>query len=497
MEIFLIKALQLILCLSILIVLHEGGHFFFAKLFGIRVEKFYLFFDYKFHLFSTYSKWWRRLRGKKPLQKDKDGNYPYDGTEYGIGWIPLGGYVKIAGMIDESMDTEQMKKPAQKWEFRSKPAWQRLIVMLGGVTVNFLLALFIYSMILLVWGESYVPVKSMKMGFTFNEQAHALGFQEGDIPLGADDKTFRDFNTDVYRTISTAKQVRVLRNGHTVTLDMPEGGLNLLHMFQADKPFMSLNLPSTIDSVVAGTPAEKAGLLKGDRILSFNNTPVKNWTDYNAAINALSHRLEGATTNDSLRKRHVSIVIERTVAPRTAAAATQPATSATQTGATAIEIDTIHLVLDSNLRMGVIQASALSYYKPVTQRYSFFASFPAGIRHGINVFHGYVSDLRYLFTKEGAQSVGSFGAIGSMFPSAWDWQRFWELTAFISIILAFMNILPIPALDGGHAFFLIIEMITRRKFSLKFQERAQIVGMTLLILLMIYAIGNDIFRFLL
>lgn len=476
MEIFLIKALQLILCLSILIVLHEGGHFFFAKLFGIRVEKFYLFFDYKFHLFSTYSKWWRRLRGKKPLQKDKDGNYPYDGTEYGIGWIPLGGYVKIAGMIDESMDTEQMKKPAQKWEFRSKPAWQRLIVMLGGVTVNFLLALFIYSMILLVWGESYVPMKSMKMGFTYNEQAHSLGFQEGDIPIGADDKTFRDFNTDVYRSISTARQVRVLRNGHTVTLDMPEGGLNLLHMFQADKPFMSLNLPSTIDSVVVGTPAEKAGLKKGDRILAFNNTPVKNWTDYNVAINALSKRLVGATTNDSLRKRHVSIVIERP--------------SATET-------DTIHLVLDSELKMGVIQASALSYYKPITQRYSFFASFPAGIRHGINVFHGYVSDLRYLFTKEGAQSVGSFGAIGSMFPSAWDWQRFWELTAFISIILAFMNILPIPALDGGHAFFLIIEMITRRKFSLKFQERAQIVGMTLLILLMIYAIGNDIFRFLL
>lgn len=476
MEIFLIKALQLILCLSILIVLHEGGHFFFAKLFGIRVEKFYLFFDYKFHLFSTYSKWWRRLRGKKPLQKDKDGNYPYDGTEYGIGWIPLGGYVKIAGMIDESMDTEQMKKPAQKWEFRSKPAWQRLIVMLGGVTVNFLLALFIYSMILLVWGESYVPMKSMKMGFTYNEQAHSLGFQEGDIPIGADDKIFRDFNTDVYRSISTARQVRVLRNGHTVTLDMPEGGLNLLHMFQADKPFMSLNLPSTIDSVVVGTPAEKAGLKKGDRILAFNNTPVKNWTDYNVAINALSKRLVGATTNDSLRKRHVSIVIERP--------------SATET-------DTIHLVLDSELKMGVIQASALSYYKPVTQRYSFFASFPAGIRHGISVFHGYVSDLRYLFTKEGAQSVGSFGAIGSMFPSAWDWQRFWELTAFISIILAFMNILPIPALDGGHAFFLIIEMITRRKFSLKFQERAQIVGMTLLILLMIYAIGNDIFRFLL
>lgn len=477
MEVFLIKALQLILCLSILIVLHEGGHFFFAKLFGIRVEKFYLFFDYKFHLFSTYSAWWRRLRGKKPLKKDKDGNYPYDGTEYGIGWIPLGGYVKIAGMIDESMDKEQMKRPPQPWEFRTKPAWQRLIVMLGGVTVNFLLALLIYSMILLTWGETYVPMRSMTMGFTFNGQAHSLGFREGDIPVGADQKTFRDFNTDVYRTISMAKEVRVLRDGRTVTLKMPQEGINLLHMFQPvgeNKPFMALSLPSVIDSVVAGTPAERAGIRKGDSIVAFNSTPVRNWTDYNACITGLSKRLVGATTNDSLRQRTVSIVLERGGA-----------------------LDTVRLVLDPELKMGVIQASALSYYRPVTQRYSFFESFPAGIRHGVNVFRGYVSDLRYLFTKEGAQSVGSFGAIGSMFPSVWDWQRFWELTAFISIILAFMNILPIPALDGGHAMFLIIEMVTRRKFSLKFQERAQIIGMTLLLLIMIYAIGNDIFRFLL
>ncbi len=475
MEVFLIRAAQLILCLSILVILHEGGHFFFAKLFGIRVEKFYLFFDYKFHLFSTYSKWWRKLRGKKPVEKDADGNYPYEGTEYGVGWIPLGGYVKIAGMIDESMDTEQMKRDPEPWEFRTKPAWQRLLVMLGGVMVNFLLALLVYSMILFVWGEQYIPVKNMSMGFTFNTEARNIGFKDGDIVTGTDDKTFRSFDTDVLRSISTAKTVTVVRQGKTRTITMPEGGQNLLDMFQSDKPFISPYIPTVIDSVVAGTVADKSGLRKGDRITSFNNLPTHTWSDYNAAVKALSKRLEGATTNDSLRQRHVVITVVRG-------------------GGTA---DTVRLTLDSELRMGVIQASALTYYKPVSEHYSLLQSLPAGCRHGVDVFKGYVSDLKYLFTKEGAKSVGSFGAIGSMFPTVWDWQRFWELTAFISIILAFMNILPIPALDGGHAMFLLIEMIFRKKFSIKFQERAQMIGMFLLLLLMVYALGNDIFRFLL
>lgn len=475
METFLIRAAQLILCLSILVVLHEGGHFFFAKLFGIRVEKFYMFFDYKFHLFSTYSKWWRKLRGKEPLQKDEKGNYPYKGTEYGIGWIPLGGYVKISGMIDESMDKEQMQQPPQPWEFRTKPAWQRLLVMLGGVMVNFLLALIIYSMVLFAWGETYVPIKDMSMGFTFNEQAKAIGFKDGDIVVSADQETFRAFSADVMRTISTAKEVTVLRNNKEVTIQMPSGGQNLLDMFQSDKPFMSAYVPSVIDSVVAGTPADKAHITKGDKITAFNNRPVMTWSDYNAAVKTLSKTLEGATTNDSIRKRTVDIALLHA------------------DGST----DTVQILLNSDLKMGVVQAATTKYYKPVTQEYSFFESIPAGFNHGINVFSGYVSDLKYLFTKEGAKSVGSFGAIGSMFPTAWDWQRFWELTAFISIILAFMNILPIPALDGGHALFLILEMIFRRKFSLKFQERAQMIGMFLLLALMVYAIGNDIFRFLL
>ena len=474
MDIFLIRAAQLILCLSILIVLHEGGHFTMAKLFGIRVEKFFLFFDYKFNLFSTYSRWWRRLRGKKPLEKDENGNYPYQGTEYGIGWIPLGGYVKIAGMIDESMDREQMKQPPQPWEFRTKPAWQRLLVMLAGVIVNFLVALIIYSMILFVWGSSYIPIRDMKMGFTYNEQAQAIGFRQGDIPVSADGETFRDYNTDVLRSISNARQVNVLRQGREVTINMPEGGQSLLEMLQGDRPFIAPYLPSVIDTVLPDSPASKAGISRGDRILSFNGHPIDSWTDYDEQIHILSRSLEGATTNDSLRKRTVSIVVQKAANP-----------------------DTLKILLNSELQMGIGKTYALRYYKPVNKEYGLLESIPAGFSYGVNVFCGYVSDLKYLFTKEGAKSVGSFGAIGSMFPASWDWQRFWELTAFISIILAFMNVLPIPALDGGHALFLLLEIVFRRKFSLKFQERAQMIGMFLLLALMIYAIGNDIFRFLL
>ncbi len=474
MDIFLIRAAQLILCLSILIVLHEGGHFTMAKLFGIRVEKFFLFFDYKFNLFSTYSRWWRRLRGKKPLEKDENGNYPYQGTEYGIGWIPLGGYVKIAGMIDESMDREQMKQPPQPWEFRTKPAWQRLLVMLAGVIVNFLVALIIYSMILFVWGSSYIPIRDMKMGFTYNEQAQAIGFRQGDIPVSADGETFRDYNTDVLRSISNAHQVNVLRQGREVTINMPEGGQSLLEMLQGDRPFIAPYLPSVIDTVLPDSPASKTGISRGDRILSFNGHPIDSWTDYDEQIHILSRSLEGATTNDSLRKRTVSIVVQKAANP-----------------------DTLKILLNSELQMGIGKTYALRYYKPVNKEYGLLESIPAGFSYGVNVFCGYVSDLKYLFTKEGAKSVGSFGAIGSMFPASWDWQRFWELTAFISIILAFMNVLPIPALDGGHALFLLLEIVFRRKFSLKFQERAQMIGMFLLLALMIYAIGNDIFRFLL
>lgn len=460
METFIIRALQLILCLSLLIVLHEGGHFFFAKLFKVRVEKFCLFFDPWFTPF----KW-------KPKHSD---------TTYAIGWLPLGGYVKIAGMIDESMDTQQMKQPAQPWEFRSHPAWQRLFIMIGGVLVNFLVALFIYSMILFHWGDTYIPMSQMKMGMKFNTQAKALGFEDGDILLRTDTKAFKSFDSntnisDTYRDISTARYVVVNRKGREVKVNIPDGGLNMLEMFRAETPFVLPYLPSRIDTVLGDGAAAKAAIKAGDRIVAFNGTPLETWGEYNSLISRMHKRLKGAPTDDSLQARHVTVAICHAATGKT---------------------DTLHMMLDNNLMMGVGQSSLLTYYKPVTQHYGFFSSFPAGINHGVQVLKGYVGDLKYIFTKEGAQSIGSFGAIGSMFPAYWSWYRFWELTAFISIILAFMNILPIPALDGGHVLFLIIEMVTRRKPSDKVMERAELIGISLLLLLMVWAIRNDIVNFL-
>lgn len=456
----MIRALQLILCFSILILLHEGGHFFFAKLFKVRVEKFCLFFDP-----------WKTLFKFKPKKSD---------TEYCLGWLPLGGYVKISGMIDESMDTEQMKQPAQPWEFRSHPAWQRLLIMIGGVLVNFLLALFIYSMVLYHWGENYVPLSKMTMGMKYSQEAKALGFRDGDILLSTDKGPLKRFDSNetissVYRSISEAQTVTVMRQGREVEIQMPPQGLSMLEMFRSTPPFVTTYLPSRIDSVMPGSPAQKAGIKAGDHIVGFNSSRFTTWNDFNLTLAQLSKSLEDAPTDDSIAARHVTVLLQRAGTSR---------------------VDTIPVMLDSELHMGIFQSSPYSYYKPIHVRYGFFESFPAGVNHGWRVLKGYVDDLKYLFTKEGAQSVGSFGAIGSMFPTTWDWQRFWELTAFISIMLAVMNILPIPALDGGHVLFLLVEIITRRKPSEKLMERAQVVGMSLLFLLMIYAIGNDIMRFL-
>ena len=451
MEIFLIKALQLVLALSLLVLLHEGGHFFFAKLFGVRVEKFYIFFDYKFSLFKF-----------KPKSSD---------TEYGIGWIPLGGYCKISGMIDESFDTEQMKKPAQPWEFRTKPAWQRLLIMIGGVLVNFLLALFIYSMILFYWGESYIPVKDMSLGMKFNQEAKSYGFRDGDILVGTDTKTFREFSANLYRDISEAHRVDIIRDGKPMSISLP-GDLNLLSMIKADPAFVRPLIPAQVDSVLPGTPAQKMGLVKGDRILALNDTPVDS---YNEFIDQLAHRADmmavATTLADSLKARTVTIAYER--------------------GA---ERDTADVVLTADLKLGFVVKSIAGLYEPVTEEYGFFESFPAGIKYGWNVLASYVDDLKYVFSAEGAKSLGGFGAIGNLFPAAWDWHIFWQMTAFLSIILAFMNILPIPALDGGHVLFLLYEMITRRKPSEDFMIKAEYVGFGLLILLLVVANLNDVLR---
>ena len=455
MEIFFIRALQLILCFMLLVVLHEGGHFLFAKIFKVRVEKFCLFFDPWFTLFKF-----------KPKKSD---------TTYALGWLPLGGYVKISGMIDESMDTEQMKQPVKPWEFRAKPAWQRLFIMIGGVLVNFLTALAIYAMVLFTWGDTYVPLRNMTDGLKYNEMAQSVGFRDGDIPLRTDAVELERMDGDMFRAISEAHSVTVLRDGKEVTFSLP-GDLSLLEMLKDQPRFAEVLMPSRIDSVTAGGVAEKAGIRAGDELIGYNGQAFSTWNEYAVVRGSIADVLAQGNAADSMKMRQAALVVRRA-----------------ETGMT----DTLNVMLGKDYKLGIAwNLPTATRYESVTRTYGFFESFPAGAVHGWKVLTGYVDDLKYIFTAEGAKSVGSFGAIGSMFPAVWDWQRFWELTAFISLMLAFMNILPIPALDGGHVFFLLVEVIMRRKPSDKFMERAQTVGMTLLLLLMAFALFNDFRNFL-
>lgn len=443
MEIFFVRALQLLMALSLLVLIHEFGHFIFARLFKVKVEKFYLFFDWKFSLF----KW-------KPKNSD---------TEYGIGWIPLGGYCKIAGMIDESMDTEQLNKPAEPWEYRSKPAWQRLLIIVGGVLFNLILALFIYAMVLFTWGDYYTDMHSMKNGFVFNETAQEIGFRNGDLIVEIDGeeahKLYQDKvrGVNILRDICNADEVTVLREGKKVPIAIPDT-LGLLNM-NKNGLFMQERILSCIDSVEAGSPAALAGIAKGDRIIAIDCKPVDSWNDLKRIMASLKE--EG--------KKTFSIEVERD------------------------SVFEITASVDTTFTLGVMPV--LNDYPLIHNTYGFFESFPAGIQFGLNVLEGYVSDFKYVFSSEGAKSVGMFGSIGSLFPAEWDWHEFWLMSAFLSIILAFMNILPIPALDGGHAVFLIAEMITGRQPSDKFMERAQMVGMLLILGLFLLATYNDITKF--
>ena len=451
------------LAISLLVLLHEGGHFFFAKLFGVRVDKFYLFFD------PSIWKWDGSLFKWKPKGSD---------TQYGVGWLPLGGYCKIAGMIDESFDTEQMKQPEQPWEFRAKPAWQRLLIMIGGVLVNFLLALFIYSMILFYWGDTYIPVKDMTLGMKFIQEAKALGFQDGDILLGTDKGTFKEFSADLYRDLSEANRVDLIRDGKEMSLTLP-GDLNLLGMLKAEPSFVRPLIPAVIDSVMADSPASKCGLQQGDEIIAINDKPVDSYNEFTDQIGILEDMMTGAKTQaDSLKIRTATLVVSR----------------ADESGAK--RVDTLAVTLSPELKVGFFVKTIAGIYEPYTREYGFFESIPAGIAYGWNVLAGYVGDMKYVFTADGAKSLGGFGAIGSLFPPMWDWYLFWKMTAFLSIILAFMNILPIPALDGGHVLFLVYEMVTRRKPSETFMIRAEYVGFGILILLMVVANLNDILRWL-
>ena len=495
METILIKTLQFLLSLSLLVALHEGGHFLFAKLFKTRVSRFYLFANWGFHLFSTYDDWFRRLlhrpliteRGdegqnffqwvknqyftmtgqKDKIKTEKIGNKVYKpeyGTEYGIGWLPIGGYVSILGMIDET--NQQLSAEPQPWEFRSKPAWQRLLIMLGGVLMNFLVAFAIYAGVLYTWGESYVKTTDMTYGMKFSEVAKQDGFRDGDLILGVDDQTFDDWNVNHIRDLSNANVAHVQRDGKQLDVQL-SGAMNLLDMLEQPR-YVDVLVPLCIDSIVPGSPAEKAHLQRGDRITSINGLPIADFNDVQNTLAALSDGIsEESTHADSLRARTIHFYKEN---------------DSTEFVAT----------LNPDFTLGFV--NKMPDYKVTTREYGLLESIPAGVSYAGTILGGYVSDLKYIFTKKGARSVGGFVSIGNIFPSEWDWQRFWMLTAFLSIILGFMNVLPIPALDGGHALFALYEIFTGRKPSDKFLERAQYVGMFLLLALLIFANLNDILR---
>lgn len=436
---FAVKAIQLLLSLSLLIVLHELGHFIPAKLFKTRVEKFFLFFDVKFALF-----------------KKKIGE-----TTYGIGWLPLGGYVKISGMIDESMDKEQMALPPQPWEFRSKPAWQRLIIMLGGVTVNIIVGFVIYIFIFFFNGQKIVTNDELPNGFAVTQSFKDLGFKNGDKVLqvnGADFENLNDLNK--YLFLRDVNSITVAhRSGSVETIAVPEDiGMTMftsgeLHPFQPVRT-------TVLDTVIPDYPGAQAGLLQGDKIISIDGEPVTMWTEISEKMKPRSNA-------------PVVLTIER-----------------------AGTMQDLTVTPDEKGKIGINNFGKEYEGAFKTVKYSFIESLSGGTIYGYNVLKDYVAQFKYVFTKEGATQVGGFGAIANLFPGAWSWSAFWHTTALISIILAFMNILPIPALDGGHVMFLLYEMATGRKPNEKVMEYAQLVGFFILIALVLFANGNDIYRWL-
>jgi regulator of sigma E protease len=439
---FLIKAAQLLMSLSILVVLHELGHFIPAKLFKTRVEKFYLFFDPWFSVI-----------------KKKIGD-----TEYGIGWLPLGGYVKISGMIDESMDKEQMEKPAESWEFRAKPAWQRLIIMLGGVTVNLFLGIFIYSMTLYTYGDKYLPIENMKDGVHANEMATTLGFKTGDKIISADGFKIERYS-DIMESIITSRTILVERNGAETELTMP---IDLIDQFLSNPSrLISKRIPTIVSGVEKGSNAEIGGLQKRDIIKGVNEISYSYFDEFKKALST-----------------HVSDTIEVMV----------------DRGGKDVVLTV--LVSDEGIlgftpaNLTITQLEKLEVYEFASDKYGFFAAFPAGYKKAIKKLGSYISQFKMILSPStGAyKGMGGFGAIGSMFPATWNWEIFWNLTAFLSLMLAFMNILPIPALDGGHVVFLLYEIVVGKPAPEKIMEYAQMVGMILLLSLLVFANGNDILK---
>lgn len=491
METFLIRALQLILSLSILVVLHEFGHFFFARLFKVRVEKFYMFFNPGRSLIRAKrinGKWQIRFfapnvaanerqrkdsgglpivdsKGKPvmepiPLNELPEGDwrkYP-ETTEWGIGWLPLGGYCKIAGMIDESMDKTQLMQAAEPWEYRSRSVWHRLPIIIGGVLVNFVLALIIYAAVLFTWGKEYLPLKNATYGFQFSPTMIESGFLQGDKIVSIDGEPVTDRAEFIEKIlIDGLRNVVVARDTQKIELRLP-ADLAQRILAAEELNLMDIRYPFVIDDIQPGSPAEHAGMQPGDSIVGVNGKNT-------AVFQEISAEME------SFAGREVAFLFFRNGIQQK-----------------------LLVKLDENAKLGVSLRPLYNYFNTEKIEYGLLEAIPAGISLGWETLVSYVKQFKLVFTKEGSKQIGGFGSIGKMFPRAWDWQIFWNMTALLSIVLAFMNFLPIPGLDGGHVMFIVYEIITGKKPGDKFLEYAQTAGMVLLFALLIYANGNDIFK---
>jgi regulator of sigma E protease len=435
----LIKVLQFVMSLSILVIIHELGHFVLAKFFKTRVEKFYLFFDPWFSLFKI-------KRGE---------------TEYGVGWLPLGGYVKISGMIDESMDKEQMKLPPQPYEFRSKPSWQRLLIMTGGVIFNFISAILIYVLVLFAWGETYLPTANVKYGIVTDSIGYSIGLRNGDRILSVDNNYIENFfqiTPDI--VLNGRKTIQVERDGQKLNIDIPKDFINKILKEKGQIGVRVPFSPYVISGFAKTSAAKLAGVQAGDELTGIDN---KKFTYFDEYKGYLTHNRDSTVVLNLLRNG---------------------------------EPLNLKAKISSEGMLGINAPVNNQQFEFKTINYGFFQSVPAGIEKGFRTISDYLKQFKLIFAKNSKayESLGGFITIGNIFPGVWDWQSFWNLTAFLSIILAVMNILPIPALDGGHVMFLLYEVVTGRKPSDKFLEYAQIAGMVLLVALLLYANGNDVLR---
>lgn len=474
METFLMKALQLVVALVILVTIHEFGHYIFARIFGIRVNRFYLFFNPWFSLLkydpmkgtlriisTNDNHSWLTFRVGKPHTPRPDGKPTWRDTIYGLGWLPLGGYCNIAGMVDETTDAKSLSAEPQPWEFRSKAAWKRFLVIVAGVVFNFLLAIGIYIGITVHWGDRVVAYQDATEGMDFTEPMHRAGFRDGDVLLALNGRPLDPNNySSAWDFIQPGARITVLRN-YRDTVHITVNDNLLKELVSANKAFMTMRIPVVVEQTVNGEGAAKAGLQSSDRIVAVDSVATPSLTEFYPALGASA----GHTPLMTVLRADSTLVIP-------------------------VEVS------DAG-KIGIQLRAPDAIYPVFEKHYSFFQAIPEGIGRGVTQLTTYVSSLRLVFTKEGAKSVGGFGTLGSLFPTTWNWYNFWQITAFLSVILAFMNILPLPALDGGYALMIIFEMITRRKPSERFVEVANTVGFVILLLLLVYANMNDIYRLIL